>query len=213
MTESNTQEIDPLKEMYKQVKDLDFDLLISGLTVLLKDTMTYITEQGIDSQTAEGFRQTFLNMLNDSRYYRERITPELYQPLEDCKLTKDMQGIIERITNSQTGLELLCDRKLADEEWLRSPGWHFLQTYSAQKGSDILGGLTVDTFKAAFCAGRDPYKKKEKCEESDPYKPIKAVVEKLAGSEKQWKKYWHPLMLYVVVLIQRTNFTTLEDIA
>ncbi len=212
------------RELYEQVKDLDFALLLSGLTVLVKDTMTYLTEEGIESLRAEEFRQTYLYWLNDSRYYRERFTPELYDSLEDCALTEDMEGIVEKIANSKSDLELLTNSKLGNKEWLRSSGWAFFQTYSGLRRADILGGLPLKEFKKAICENRDPYKSKTEndgrdskkqeqiCEKNDPFMPVNAIIEKLIGTEKQWTKYWFPLMLYIVLLLQKTDYTTLGDI-
>ena len=209
--------VDRLELMYQQVKDLEVGLLLSGLTILVKGTATYLTTHGIDNEMAEQFRLAHLAMLNNNRYYQEKFYPDLYKPLKTTKLPYGSEEIVPKAGQCKADLRLLTDCALEDEEWLRAPGWHFFQTYSGQRKSNILRGITLEKLEEAFCEGEDPYetKSEDSCkkevEDNNPYKPVEAVIKRLVESDQQWNKFWYPVMLYLVVLIQKTNFETLED--
>lgn len=206
----HTQHVDRLERMYRQVTELERGLLLSGLTILAKDTTSYLTANGVDNEMAEGFRLAYLDMLRQNRYYWEQFGPYLYLPLNEAGLP---DGFASGAANCKADLQPLTECDL-ETEWLRAPGWHFFQTYSGQRRNDILRDITLAELKAAFCEGRNPYEREatESCirESSDPYKPIAGVVERLTESDRQWNAFWYPVMLYLALLLQRTNFTTLE---
>ncbi len=192
------------KEMYEQsifLGKLKLGLLLSGLTIMVKDTAVYLTTYGIDGKTAEGFRLAYLDMLNDNRYYWEQFGPELYRPLKDIKLQEGCKADFK-----------LKNESYQDTEWLRAPGWRFFKTYTAQRKNDLLQGITLDQLKAAFHENRNPYKPKAACDQEDgkSYEPIKGLVDQLIGTEKQSTTFWYPVMIYVAYLLQKTNFVTLE---
>ncbi len=68
----------------------------------------------------------------------------------------------------------------------------------------------------AFCEERNPYKRKVKesseRESRNPFLPVEGVVKLLVGTDLQWNEYFYPVMLHMALLIQKTNFATLEDI-
>jgi len=206
----DTHHADHLEQMYSQVKDLESGLLFSGLTILAKDTAIFLTAHGIADEMAEGFRLAYLNMLRDNRYYWERFGPKLYLPLKDAELP---EGFASGAAKCKADLQPLTNCDL-ETEWLRAPGWYFFKTYTDQRRNDILRGITLEELKAAFCEGKDPYERKAKDssirEAKDPYKPIAGMVERLVGTDRLWQEFWYPVMLYLVLLLQRTNFTTLE---
>ncbi|MCW5599984.1 hypothetical protein [Nitrosomonas sp.] len=206
----HTQHTDRLERMYSQVKDLELGLLLSGLTILVKDTEIYLTSYGLDNVMAEGFRLAYLEMLSDNRYYWEKFGPNLYLPLKEAGLP---EGFASGAAKCEADLGPLTDVGL-ENEWLRAPGWHFLQTYSGQRKNDILRDITLEDLKAAFCEGRNPYKRDSNgvCDqkEANPYKSIEGVVRQLIGTDQEWSEFWYPVMLYLVLLLQKTNFTTLE---
>ena len=206
-----TQDADLLKLMYCQVQDLDFGPLLSGLTILVKDTATYITVYGVDNDMAEGFRQAYLDMLSDDRYYWRKFGPKLYQSLGDAGLP---EGFASRASNCNGDLQQLTECDL-DYEWLRAPGWHFFQTYSGQRSNDILRDITLEKLKAAFCEGKNPYEREANDssirQDRDPYKPIAGVVKQLVKADRfGGRTYWYPVMLYLALLLRKTDFTTLE---
>lgn len=220
MKRPHTQYTDRLERMYSQVKDLELGLLLSGLTILVKDTEIYLTAYGLDNAMAEGFRLAYLGMLSENRYYWQRFGPNLYLPLKDAGLP---EGFSSAAAKCKADLGPLTDLSL-ETEWLRAPGWHFLKTYSVQRKNDILSKITLDEkkqevlrditlneLKAAFCEGRNPYKK-DVCEQEDssPYKPIEGMVNRLIGTDQEWGEFWYPVMLYMALLLHKTNFTTLE---
>jgi hypothetical protein len=228
----HTQHTDRLERMYSQVKDLELGLLLSGLTILVKDTEIYLTAYGLDNAMAEGFRLAYLDMLSDNRYYWEQFGPNLYLLLKEAGLP---EGFASGAAKCKADLGPLTDLSL-ETEWLRAPGWHFLQTYSGQRKNDILSKLcplpsssatspvqresevirndiTLKELREAFCKSENPYKcEKEDASEKDanPFKPIKGLVERLVGTDQQFKEFWYPVMLYMALLLHKTNFTTLE---
>lgn len=206
----HTQHTDRLERMYSQVKDLELGLLLSGLTILVKDTEIYLTAYGLDNAMAEGFRLDYLSMLSDNRYYWEKFGPNLYLPLKEAGLP---EGFASSAAKCKADLGPLTDFSL-ETEWLRASGWHFLKTYSGQRKNDILRDITLEDLKAAFCEGRNPYKRDSNgvCDQKDtnPYKPIEGLVGRLIGSDQEWSEFWYPVMLYLALLLHKTNFTTLE---
>lgn len=210
MMKPYTQNTDVLKAMYRQVRDLDEGRLLSGLTILVKDTGIYLTAYGLDNAVAEGFRLAYLGMLSDDRYYWEHFGPNLYLPLKEAGLP---EGFASGANNCRAELGPLIDAS-RETEWLRAPGWHFLKTYSGQRKNDILRNITLEDLKAAFCEGRNPYKRENSdgCDPKDtnPYKPIEGVVGRLIGSDQEWGGFWYPVMLYLALLLQKTDFRTLK---
>lgn len=206
----HTQRINRLEEMFRQVRGLNLDLLLSGLTILVKDTATFLTAYGLDDEMAEGFRLAYLDMLSDNRYYWEKFGPDLYLPLKEAGLP---HKVVTSAANCEVNLRPLTEID-EDTEWLRAPGWHFLKTYSGQRKNDILRGISLEELKDAFCEGKDPYENESEdscfCESKDPYKPIEGVVGRLAGTDREFKIFWYPVMLYLALLFRETNFTTLE---
>lgn len=199
-----------LKPMYRQVKDLELGPLLSGLTILAKDTATYLTAHGVDNEIGEGFRLAYLGMLSENRYYWERFRQKLYLPLGEARLP---EGFASGAFNGNWDLQRLLEADL-DHDWLRAPGWHFLKTYSGQRKTDILRGLTLEDLKAAFCKGRNPYKRESNGvadqEDTNPYKPIEGVVGRLIGSDQEWGGFWYPVMLYLALLLHKTDCETLK---
>mgnify|MGYP000355450462 CR=1 FL=1 len=51
---SHTPDADLLKLMYRQVKSLELGPLLWGLTILAKDTATYLTVHGVNNEIGEG---------------------------------------------------------------------------------------------------------------------------------------------------------------
>jgi hypothetical protein len=206
----HTQRIDSLEAMFRQVKDLELGLLLSGLTILVKDTATFLTAYGLDDEMAEGFRLAYLDMLSDNRYYWDKFGPELYLSLKDAGLP---DGLASDAAKCKADLLPLTNGDL-ETEWLRAPGWHFFQIYSGQRRNDILRDTTLEELKEAFCEGNDPYGREQEdtCTDktSDPYKPIEGLVKRLSGTDHESKKFWYPVMLYLALLLKKTNFTTLE---
>lgn len=216
-----------LENMYMQVKDLDVGLLLSGLTILAKDTATYLTASGVDNDMAEAFQLAHLDMLSTNRDYWERFGPDLYRSLRDAKLP---DGFASGAAQCDVNLVALTDCFWEKQEWLKAPGWHFFKTYSAQRRGDIFRDIVLETpsgprqeeavtetpleaLKRAFCEGKSPYLSEsgnptqQAYEESDPFHPVEALVKRLAEE----KRYWYPVMLYLVLLIYKTDFQTLED--
>ena len=206
----HTQRIDSLEVMFRQVRDLELGLLLSGLTILVKDTATFLTAYGIDDVMAEGFRFAYLDMLSDNRYYWDKFGPKLYLPLKDAGLP---DGLVSGAVKCKADLRPLTDYDL-ETEWLRAPGWHFLRTYSRQRENDILRDITLEELKDAFCEEKDPYEREQKdactSKTSDPYKPIEGLVKRLSGTDHESKKFWYPVMLYLALLLHKTNFISLE---
>ena len=199
-----------LKPMYRQVKDLELGPLLSGLTILAKDTATYLTAHGVNNEMGEGFRLAYLGMLSENRYYWERFRQKLYLPLGEARLP---EGFASGASNGNWDLQRLLEADL-DHDWLRAPGWHFLKTYSGQRKTDILRGLTLGDLGTAFCEGRNPYKRESNGvadqDDTNPYKPIEGLVGRLIGSDQEWGGFWYPVMLYLALLLHKTNFETLK---
>lgn len=206
----HTTDADLLKPMYRQVKDLDLGPLLSGLTILAKDTATYLTAHGVNNEKGEAFRLACLEMLSDNRYYWMRFGPKLYLPLGEARLP---EGFASGASKCTWDLQRLMECDL-DHEWLRAPGWYFLKTYSGQRKNDILRDITLDDLKAAFCEGRNPYKRESNGasdqKDTNPYKPIEGLVGRLIGSDQEWSRFWYPVMLYLALLLHKTEFETLK---
>ncbi len=206
----HTPDADLLKLMYRQVKTLELGPLLWGLTILAKDTATYLTVHGINNEVGEGFRLAYLDMLSDNRYYWENFGPKLYLPLGEAFLP---EGFASAASNCNWDLQPLLEGDL-DHEWLRAPGWHFLKIYSGQRKNDILRDITLGELRAAFCNGRNPYKREihgvAAQEDANPYTPIEGLVGRLIGSDQEWGGFWYPVMLYLALLLHKTDFETLK---
>lgn len=201
----HTPDADLLKPMYNQVKDIDLGRLLSGLTILAKDSATFLTTHGVDSEMAEGFRLAYLSMLSNNRYYWVKFGPKLYFPLGDAGLP---EGFASDASNCNGDLQRLTECDL-NHEWLRAPGWHFFQTYSGQRRNDILDDMTLEKLKASFCEAKDP-DDSIAWEARDPYDPIAELVGRLVGTDRFGRTFWYPVMLYLALLLHKTNFETLE---
>ncbi len=74
--------------------------------------------------------------------------------------------------------------------------------------------VTLEALKAAFCNGKNPYKRESNGvadqEDVNPYKPIEGLVGQLIGSDQEWGGFWYPVMLYLACLLHKTNFETLK---
>ena len=210
-----------LERRYKRIQKLDLGLLLSGLTILVKDTAYYLNSQGVDGKVAEGFRHAHLDMLNHDRYYWEKFGGLLYQPL--AKYLDDFADETEKNCGCKKELKPL-NHPDWEKEWLRAPGWYFLKAYSMQRREDILRDISLEDLKTAFCKGENPYVKPAPAEiylqgdeakrikkACDPFVTVEAVLKRLIGTERHVKNFWSPVMLYLVVLLQKTNFITLEE--
>jgi hypothetical protein len=187
-----TEQENPLKTMYDQVQGLELGLLFAGLTVLVKDTADFINAEGITDAATEGFRTMYLEMLNYDRYYWGKFGPRLYLTLPEAELP---YGIAKEASRGKGDLAPLLDPGI-EQEWTRAPGWHFFETYTDQIKGDILGDKSLDELKASFCNAEDPFE------------PVGAMVEKLAKRSGFGPAFWYPVMLYITLLLLKTDFRT-----
>lgn len=184
-----------LKAMYEQVKDLKLGLLLAGFTVLVKDTESYANANGLNDAASETLRGAFLDMLNYDRYYWETFGPGLFLALLDAGLP---YGIAKAASQCNFDLGKLTEPGI-EHEWTRAPGWHCFNTYSSQIKDDILRDTDLETLKGTFWNAKEPYE------------PFAALTEKLARTSRFGPGFWYPLMLYLTVLIVKTDFRTLAD--
>jgi len=184
----------PWKKMYDQAKNAKPGLLFAGLTVLIKDTADFINAEGLADDAAEGFRTAYLDMLNYDRYYWEKFGPKLFLTLADAGLP---HGIAKAASKCSFDVGKLVELPI-EHEWTRAPGWHSFKTYTGQIKGDILGDKTLDELKAEFCKA------------SDPFKPVAALVEQLAKRSSFPPAFWYPVMLYITLLLKKTDFRTLS---
>lgn len=209
----NTPTENHLKAMYDQVKDAKLGLLFAGLTVLVKDTADYINANGLNDAASETLRGAYLEMLNHDRYYWEAFGPKLYLSLPDAGLP---YGIAKAASHCDFNLAKLAKpaEPGIEYEWTIAPGWHCFETYTQEIKADILGGRTLVELKAWFCTGcdpKDPKDCKDPNEPKDPFKPFAALIERIARRSSFGPGFWYPLMLYVTLLLVKTDFRTLAD--
>jgi hypothetical protein len=183
-----------LKAMYEQVKDVKQGLLFAGLTVLVKDTADFINAEGFNDDATEGFRRGYLDMLNYDRYYWGKFGPKLFLTLPDAGLP---HGIAKAASQCTFNLAPLS-KPAIEQEWTRAPGWHFFKTYTGQIKADILGDKSLDELKAEFCNAEDPFE------------PVAALVETLAKRSRFGPAFWYPAILYIPLLLLKTDFRTLS---
>lgn len=196
------QHLKDLKEMYQAVKKRELGLLLAGLSVLAKDTADYINESGITDDPTEVFRDTYLDLLNYDRYYWEKFYPDLFLPLAEAGLP---HGIVRKASKCEFDLSPLSKVEI-EQEWTRAPGWHFFETYTGKIVGDIVGDHTLEKWKQGFFNRKDPKTQRE----IDPFETFKALAEKLARRGKFGPNFWYPLIFYVIELLIRTGFRTLE---
>jgi hypothetical protein len=184
-----------LRKMYQQAKDLDLRHLLTGLTILVKDTADFINSQGYSDDVTEAFRLAYLEMMNHDRYYWSKFGPDLYKDISDTKLPA---GIIKAIREGTFDLEPLIKADIKTE-WAKPIGWYFFKNYSRQNRSLILDGRSVDQLREKICEAKDP---------ADPFV---AMVDRLSHSTTYVPGFLYPVMLYISLLLKVTDFTTIDE--
>lgn len=183
------------KTAFEQAKALDLAQLLSGLTILVKDTADFIHTNGLKDTTAENFRQAYLDVLNHDRYYWAAFGPDLHKSLADAGMPT---GFAKNAANCILDLSALTNEEII-QEWTRAAGWFFLKTYSQQLRSVILEPHpNVETLKTKLI------------DEEEPDKPWLELISKLAKQGNQASWFLYPLMLYFVLLLKTSDFITLK---
>lgn len=190
-----TWEGDSLKKIYHQAKDLELELLFSGLTILVKDTADFINANGIKDKAIDEFMESYLAMLNHDRYYWEQFGPGLYMSLPDTDLPS---GIIKAAYKGKFDIEELTHKNIISA-WTQYPGYHFFKTYTLKIKDTILKGTGLEQEKANVF----------ECKE--PEEQIFPLVEKLSTQSNFGPGFWYPLMLYISLLLFRSRYITLEE--
>ena len=190
-----TWEGDNLKKIYHQVKDLKMELLLSGLTILVKDTADFINANGFKDNAIDKFMESYLAMLNHDRYYWEQFGPGLYMSLPDAGLPS---GIVKEAYKGKFDMEQLTHENIISE-WTQYPGYYFFKTYTLKIKDIILKGTGLEQEKAKI------YECKE------PEEHIFPLIEKLSKQSNYGPGFWYPIMLYISLLLFRSRYITLEE--
>lgn len=196
-----------LERMYKQVKNLDEGLLLAGLTVLVKDTANYLHEKAYSDPMVEEFRQEYLKMLNQDRYYWEHFGKDLYKTLPEAGLP---HGIVAEAAKCKADLSDLCDAKI-ERESTRAPAWSFFESYTRLLQEVILAPLPDE--EPSENDERTPLQKhKDHLDTAgDEFEVVELYVERLTNRSELGEPLWSPVMLYIALLIVRTHFVTFPE--
>lgn len=188
-----------LREQYETTHKLDVKFLLAGLTILAKDAADYINVAALEGEQIGLFRRAFLQMMNEDRYYWSLVGPELYENLRDTGMPHGIARAAS-VCNFKPMADL--QKPALDREWIRAPGWKFFKIFSTLLKNLILDGMTLDKFKAQLC---------EPLEDKDPIDNDLELIARLAKPKPHGSCFWYPLMLYMVILLKYTDFTTLEE--
>ncbi len=186
---------DNLKKIYHQVKDLKTELMLSGMTVLIKDTADFINSNGFKDEAIDTFREAYLATLNHDRFYWEQFGPGLYMTLPDAGLPS---GIVKEAFKGNFDLEPLKNENIVSA-WTQFAGYYFFKIYSLKVKDIILKGSGLEQEKT----------KVFECKE--PEEHVFPLIDKLSKQSSFGPGFWYPLMLYISLLLIRSRFVTLEE--
>lgn len=204
-----------LKKIYEDVKQQEDDLLLAGFAVLIKDTEDYCNNNGLDDPGTRKLHDVYLAMQNHDRFYWRAVDGRLHLDLREAGLPSD---IARKAAEGDYDLSALFDDRIVNHEWTRGPGWHAFKTYTKLRKAEILKrppqdkyqnlsqtpppprDYTVEELEALFFDSTKP-----------PHVPYVDLVEKLATTNSIVGCFWFPLLMYLAVLLVRSDFQTLSD--
>ena len=184
-----------LRKIYDQVHKADLKLLLSGMSILVRDTSDFLHLKGFQDPHSEEFRQVYTAMLDEDRYYWSTFGPELYKHLKDTKLPS---GLVEKAYRGNFNLSELLDTKI-NKEYTRFPGWFFFRRYSQTIKSRILPEATVEEERQRIF------------ESADDFEIVEEYVNKLVEDSTVGKEFWYPVMLYVSLLLLKSVLVTFKE--
>lgn len=183
------------KTAFAKAKELDLEKLLSGLTILVRDTADFIHTNGLKDASTENFRQAYLDMLNHDRFYWAAFGADLHKSLDDAGMPS---GFAKNAASCKFDFAALNDEQIV-QEWTRASGWYFFITYSQQLRSVILSNETsLETLKTNLI------------DTEEPDKPWIELIDKLAYQGNQASPFLSPVMLYLVLLLKTSDFITLK---
>lgn len=176
-----------LKELVKQVEDLDLDLLYSGLTIIAKDTAEYLATSAYPGKGDSVFFTFYKDAMNIERDDLETHGPKVFQSLENAGLPR---GFAFNADNGRYDLLPLKDPMII-HEWLVNPGVRILEKFK-------------DKFKDTICGKDGPYEKFKDglIGQADLPTTIAAAV-LLTGFSIA--TFWYPLAIYLGILLVKTG--------
>lgn len=208
----------------KKQEDL-MDLLLSGLTVLVKDTMDYINAQGFQGPVIEEFRQSYLEMMNHDRYYWQIFGPDLYKELAEAHPVLP-HNIVKATNECKFDIELLTKKGNVQRNWTRALGWFFFNRYAVQVRSKLLGSSDLEQLKKKIAIANSCDEdgkeleakagKAKKAEAKDADKDgledcVVEIVGRLSKADPYLQGFFYPVMLYLTVLLLCTDFVPFNE--
>lgn len=186
---------DNLKKIYHQVKDLKLELLLSGLTILMKDTADFINTSGFKDDAIDKFKKAYMATLNHDRFYWEQFGPGLYMTLPDANLPS---GIVKEAFKGNFDLEPLKNEDVVSD-WTQFPGYYFFKIYTCKVKDIILKASDLEQEKI----------KVDECKEPEEY--VFPLIERLSKQSSFGPGLWYPIMLYISLVLIRSRFVTLKE--
>jgi len=189
----NSVEETMLFNLYEQVRNCEINFLLSGLTVTAKDLLEYLVDKSYNDPSINTFRLAWIAGIDPDRFYWEQLYPEVFTGLDDAELPSgftetiavgEWGGIGDSFTNPEN-----------DREWTRSIGWSFFKQYSTVLKSTIDLATTDQAWQQL----------------NDSHSRILFLAKKLLDKTESKALYWALLLLFVSMLLVKTNFSTIPN--
>lgn len=167
-------------------------MLFAGFAILFKDMAEFLAAKGYEDGSVEAFRMAFNNALERERFYLRAFFPEALANLS--ALAGIPHGITEKAERENFHIERLCEKELV-KEWNRFLGWAFFREYSFVLRENITGALADDVPD----------------EGQNTQEKVVELAGKLIGTAAPDEYYWYPLILFLSLLLYRTDFSTVPE--
>ena len=195
----------PLTQLFEQIKKVGDSLLFSGYAILSKDLSEYLAARGHTGMGIDTFRNAVNEALQRDRQYFSTFWPEAFANLYTLK------DIPNRIAEEAEKGEFKLPQVMTEEgmndvekannpimqDWTRFLGWAFFREYSYAL-RDTITEVQDQTISAT--------------EEDSDLIPEVVLAEQLLDSDAiPNERSWYPLVIYLSVLLFRTDFATVPE--
>lgn len=190
---NNSVEETILFKLYKQIRPLEINFLLSGLAVTAKDLLEYLVDKSYNDANINTFRLAWIAGVDPDRFYWEQLCPEVFTSLDDAKLPS---GFTETIAKGEwAGICDTFNKPEIDREWARYIGWSFFKQYSTALKSAVNSATADPAWQQA----------------NDSDSRILFLANTLLGKTESKALHWALLLLFVSMLLVKTNFSTLAN--
>ncbi len=232
---TNNLERNPLLEIIGEINCLSLGLLWTGLTILSKDMMEFLSVGAYDSHAVTRFRQIYIKALNEDRAYWEVYGPELYRPLKNIngmpsgfaararKGNFDISDLTQEVEDVPPGQEPII------RKWTHYPGWELSKQsgiglsgaicHGDRPGEETVGyktGTGTYDCEDVVDQGTSPVANTQSSSQShntDEVRPPSEqdllslkLARKILFYELEDEPYWYPLTAYIAHLLVRTGY-------